>query len=57
MAGQGIAGCFNVVLEAIRMPKTKIVGGKEMLDVIFVLVTIVFFALSILYVHGCDRLK
>jgi len=26
-------------------------------DVIFILVTVIFFALSILYLRGCERLK
>jgi hypothetical protein len=28
-----------------------------MLDLIFVVATAVFFAVAILYVHGCDRLR
>jgi len=28
-----------------------------MSDVVFVVVTVVFFAVSILYVRGCERLK
>jgi hypothetical protein len=34
--------------------------GQEcmpMLDVVFVVVTVVFFAVSIAYVAGCERLK
>lgn len=33
------------------------VQGAEMSDVIFVLATVVFFGLSILYLKGCERLK
>jgi hypothetical protein len=31
--------------------------GAEMSDIIFVLATVVFFGLSILYLKGCERLK
>jgi len=30
---------------------------KSMLDVIFILATLGFFGLSVLYVRGCERLK
>ncbi len=30
---------------------------KNMLDIIFMAVTALFFALAILYVRGCERLK
>jgi hypothetical protein len=34
-----------------------VVREHQMSDVIFVLCTVVFFALGILYVKGCERLK
>ena len=33
------------------------VREPKMMDVIFVLSTVVFFALGILYLKGCERLK
>jgi len=35
---------------------TKETGGKQMLDVFFIVVTALFAAVSILYVLGCERL-
>ncbi len=35
----------------------RVVGEHQMSDVIFVLCTVVFFALGILYLKGCERLK
>jgi hypothetical protein len=32
-------------------------GGKPMMDVWMVMVTIVFFAISIGYTHGCEHLR
>ena len=32
-------------------------GGVDVLDVVFVLVSVVFFIVSLGYVAGCDRLK
>jgi hypothetical protein len=33
------------------------IGESFMRDVIFVFVTVVFFAVAILYLRGCERLK
>jgi hypothetical protein len=35
----------------------RVVGEYQMSDVIFVLCTVVFFSLGILYLKGCERLK
>jgi hypothetical protein len=32
-------------------------GGIIMRDVVFVVLSVLFFAVSILYVRGCERLK
>jgi len=31
-------------------------GGGEMLDIVFLATTVAFFAVSLAYVRGCDRL-
>lgn len=35
----------------------KAVKGNLMKDLVFVVVIVVFFGVSILYVYGCERLK
>jgi hypothetical protein len=35
----------------------SVVGEHPMSDVIFVLCTVVFFAVGLLYLKGCERLK
>ena len=32
-------------------------GDENMLDIIFIVVTALFFALGVVYVRGCERLK
>jgi hypothetical protein len=41
----------------LRDQKTFAMGGGHLLDVIFVVVTIAFFALSLAYVEFCDRIR
>ncbi len=46
---------LTVSLECRSM--LRVVGEYQMSDVIFILCTVVFFALGILYLRGCERLK
>ena len=32
-------------------------GSRIMVDTVYVLLTILFFAVAAVYVHGCDRLR
>jgi len=32
-------------------------GDENMLDIIFIVVTALFFALAVFYVRGCERLR
>jgi hypothetical protein len=48
---------LDLFLETARGLKGWLSEGKAMLDLVFVVATVLFFALSILYVHSCERLK
>mgnify|MGYP006268875807 CR=1 FL=1 len=54
---QGVPGRQPMWLEnfAWHLPCTTAQGGLTM-DLVFVLATVVFFAVSLAYVRGCDRL-
>lgn len=39
------------------MRKAECTAGVQMKDIIFVLATVFFFGVAILYVRWCDRLK
>ena len=45
-------------MESLRWPSIKLCFGDELMqDVLWIAVTIAFFALSIAYVHFCERVK
>jgi hypothetical protein len=56
----GTLRILNVALTLFLGRWVRVVGGSGSLlvsDVIFVVITIAFFALGILYLKGCERLK
>ena len=41
---------------AIGSTPNNLSGGISMTDIVFILVTVAFFAVAVVYTHGCDRL-
>jgi len=54
-ARQWHVGCAVTLRVRAKFEESRL-GSNSMLDVIFVVVTVVFFLISWLYVRGCDRL-
>lgn len=44
-------------LKSAVIPTAKEQESRIMSDIVFILCTVVFFAVSIAYVYGCERLK
>ncbi|MGH9405749.1 MAG: hypothetical protein ACRD3D_07940 [Terriglobia bacterium] len=50
--------CNGLAPRALSLPMRRQFGGfASMFDIVFIAATALFFALGILYVRGCERLK
>jgi len=53
----GVTGVSEAILDVWLCRCRVLFREKDMLDIVFILATGLFFGIGILYVRGCERLK
>ena len=51
------AGMQIAIVDALNILHVRATPRWHMLDLFFIAITVAFFAVTIAYVHGCDRLR